>query len=900
MRGYHKPIMLAGGLGSIREGQIHKESIAPGTAVFVLGGPAMLIGLGGGAASSVASGKSAENLDFASVQRGNPEMQRRCQEVIDRCWAMGKDNPIVSIHDVGAGGLSNAIPELLNDSERGGRMELRTIPNDELGMSPMEIWCNEAQERYVMAVSADKQALFEFICERERCPVAMVGEATEDPQLVVGDGYFNNLPVNLPMSLLLGKPPKMLREAHHHSFHKEEFDTSQIVLADAIHRVLRLPAVANKSFLISIGDRSVTGLVSRDQMVGPWQVPVSDVAVTTTDFVGHSGEAMALGERTPVAIINGPASGRLAVGEAITNLAAARIEKISDITLSANWMAAIGHGADDAALYETVKAVGEELCPALGICIPVGKDSMSMKTIWHDAGEQKAVTAPVSLIVTGFAPVVDVRKTLTPQIQTEEGDSDLILIDLGKGKNRLGGSCLAQVYRQVGQHSADLDDPAQLCAFFDFIQRMNQERKLLAYHDRSDGGLLATLCEMAFAAHQGLDIQLEAGLQEGHANQDPIALVFTEELGAVIQVRHADVDEVLEELHRAGLAQHSHLIGQRNADDMIRIFHGSQCLFAESRVSLQRTWSEVSYQMQKLRDNPDCAQQEFDGLLDAQNPGLRPKITFDPSENICAPFINKGVKPRVAILREQGVNGQIEMAAAFHRAEFDAVDVHMSDLVQGRVGLSSFQGIVACGGFSFGDVLGAGQGWAKSILFNEKARAEFEIFFQRPDTFGLGVCNGCQMLSNLKELIPGAAHWPLFVRNLSDQFEARFAMLEILPSKSLFFAGMEGSHLPIAVAHGEGYAQFAQSSQLATLQEQQMLSACFVDHYGRPTEQYPLNPNGSLGGATAFCNQDGRFTIMMPHPERVFRTLQHSWHPKEWQADGPWLRMFRNARTWVA
>jgi phosphoribosylformylglycinamidine synthase len=893
IRGYHKPIMIAGGYGNIRGEHIEKNDIPPGAQLVVLGGPAMLIGLGGGAASSMASGASAEDLDFASVQRGNPEMQRRAQEVIDRCWAMGADNPIISVHDVGAGGLSNALPELVNDSGRGARFELRAVPNDDPGMSPMQIWSNESQERYVFAVPADRMEQFQAICERERCPFEVVGEATEEQQLVVGDAYFENLPVDMPMTLLLGKPPKMLRDVHHRTFSKPDFDTRAVDVRDAAYRVLRLPTVANKTFLISIGDRSVTGTVTRDQMVGPWQVPVADAAVTSVDYRGYTGEAMAMGERTPVALVDAAASGRLAVGEALTNIASADIERIEDIRLSANWMAPAGHPGEDANLFDTVRAVGKELCPALGIAIPVGKDSLSMKTVWKEGGEAREVTAPVSLIVTAFAPVRDVRRTLTPQLRTDRGDTDLILVDLGKGRNRIAGSALAQVYKQVGHHAPDLDDPPAMKEFFAAIRELDREDYILAYHDRSDGGLFATLCEMAFAGHTGIDIQLD------ELGDDAVAALFAEELGAVIQVLHCDTDTVLDILRGYGFARHSHVIGTHEEDDRVRIAHGSDMLLDETRVDLQRAWSETTYRMQALRDNPECARQEFDGLLDRQDPGIRIKLNFDPDDDVAARFINHGIKPRMAILREQGVNGQIEMAAAFTRAGFECVDVHMSDILGGRVSLTGFKGLVACGGFSYGDVLGAGQGWAKSILFNSQARDEFAAFFARADSFGLGVCNGCQMLSGLKDLIPGAENWPRFRRNLSEQFEARFSLVEILPTPSLFFAGMQGSRMPIAVAHGEGRAEFAAADGAQQALAARLVTTRYLDHYGRATEVYPLNPNGSPAGITGLTTSDGRFTIMMPHPERVFRTVQHSWHPDDWLEDGPWLRMFRNARVWV-
>ncbi len=887
MRGYHKPIMLAGGVGNISAIHTHKHELPVGALVVHLGGPGMLIGLGGGAASSMDTGSNAENLDFDSVQRGNPEMQRRAQEVIDRCWQMGANNPILSIHDVGAGGMSNALPELVHGGGRGARFELRKIPLDETGMSPKQIWCNESQERYVLAIAPERLEEFRALCERERCPFEVVGVATAEDQLTVHDKEFGDYPVDMPLSVLFGKPPKMTRNVVREIPRLTSCDITKIELREAVERVLRLPSVANKTFLISIGDRTVGGMTARDQMIGPWQVPVADVAVTLMGFNTHRAEAFALGERTPLALVNAPASGRMAVGEALTNIAAARIEKIGDIKLSANWMAAAGHHGEDAALFDTVRAVGMELCPQLGIGIPVGKDSMSMKTVWQDGNEKKSVTAPLSLIVTAFAPCPDARDTVTPQLAAYQ-DTTLLLIDLGQGKNRMAGSALAQVYKQVGDVAPDVDDALLLKSFFELIQRLNEEGKLFSYHDRSDGGVFVTLCEMAFAGHIGLTIQLD----ELHG--DTLRALFNEELGAVIQVRNRDVQHVIELAHGAGLKS-VQKIATLNQTGMIEISRHNEKLFSESGVNLQRIWSETTYQMQKLRDNPACAQQEFDRLLDAADPGLHVKLTYDLNENIGQGLLRN--RPKIAILREQGVNGQVEMAAAFDRAGFATVDVHMSDIISGRVKLADFKGFAACGGFSYGDVLGAGEGWAKSILFNSRARDEFAAFFQRSDTFALGVCNGCQMMSNLHDIIPGADNWAHFTRNQSEQFEARFVMVEVLPSPSIFFNGMAGSRMPIVVSHGEGYADFGDSKRLEAAQKLVMLR--YVDHRGNATETYPLNPNGSPQGITGLTTPDGRFSIMMPHPERVFRAVQNSWYPSGWQENGAWLKMFQNARKWV-
>ena len=892
LRGYHKPIMVAGGLGSLRAEHVEKKSLPEGTPIIILGGPAMLIGLGGGAASSMTSGSSHENLDFASVQRGNPEIQRRCQEVINGCTAMGEQSPILSIHDLGAGGLSNAVPEIIHDAGRGGEFELREVPNAEPGMSPMEIWCNEAQERYALAIDSSSLEKFEALAKRERCPYVVLGHATVEQKLKLTDRHFENTPVQIPMDILFGNPPKMLREVTSRKFSNSAFRSDKVELKEAVKRVLRMPAVASKQFLITIGDRSVTGLVARDQMVGPWQLPVADVAVTLDDYQGYSGQAMAMGERTPLALINPVASGRMAIAEAITNIAAARIGMLPDICLSANWMAAAGHPGEDSALFETVKAVGMELCPQLGIAIPVGKDSLSMKTVWEEEGEQRSVTAPLSLLISAFAPVLDVRKTLTPLLRTDLEDSRLILIDLGLGQQRLGGSCLAQAYKQIGSQTPDLEDPELLKSFFQTIQILNQEGQILAYHDRSDGGLLATLCEMMFASHCGLDVQLQA------LGDDMIRSLFCEELGVVIQVDEPRIQSVLKAFENAGLGKHTHIIAKLTDDDRLTLHKGRQVCYSKTRIKLQQTWAETSYQMQALRDNAECAKQEFGLIQSDDHGGIAPHIGFDLQENVAEKLMRIAEKPEVAILREQGVNGHVEMAAAFDKAGFSAVDVHMTDILEGREDLSRFSGLVACGGFSYGDVLGAGGGWAKSILFNNRARDVFETFFQRDDVFGLGVCNGCQMMSQLKELIPGAEHWPYFRRNLSEQFEARFSTVEVLPSPSLFLQEMQGSHIPIAVAHGEGRAVFVENTPDAVVNAG-LVSMRFVDHHGHATEHYPENPNGSPQGITGLTTADGRFTIMMPHPERVFRTVQNSWHPHDWGENGPWLRMFRNARVWV-
>ena len=890
-RGYHKPIMIAGGMGNIRPMLVEKQPIPAGSLIVILGGPAMLIGLGGSAASSQASGESSEDLDYASVQRENPEMERRCQEVINHCNALGNDTPIISIHDVGAGGLSNAVPEIIHDCGRGGRFELRNVHNVDKGMSPMQIWCNEAQERYVVAIKPESLALFTAFCEREHCLFAVIGEAIQEQHLSLSDALLGDQPVDIPMSVLFGKPPKMHRKAEHQQAYAKALNFTGITLNEAVRRILSFPAVADKSFLIHIGDRSVTGLVARDQMVGPWQVPVADVAVTAAGFYAITGEAMAIGERSPIAVINPPASGRMAIGEAITNIASASIESLKKIKLSANWMAAAGYQGEDAALFDTVKAVGMELCPALGIAIPVGKDSLSMKTVWQEDAIEKTMIAPLSLVITAFAPVADITKTLTPQLcSLPDEDSALILLDLGAGKNRLGGSVLAQVYNQLGNDSPDLDEAGLLKAFFDAIQTLNGQGKLLSYHDRSDGGLLATVAEMMFAGRLGVTLTLDS------LGSDIFGALFNEELGAVLQVRQSDCKEIVTLLEQSGLIDCTYVIGKVMEEQQLNIRYLGEVIYSSSRAKMQSIWSELSYKMQALRDNPECAEQQFARIIDDEDPGLNVELSYAINDDVTAPFIN-AARPKVAILREQGVNGHVEMAAAFDRAGFSSIDVHMSDIISGRVSLTDFTGLVACGGFSYGDVLGAGGGWAKSILFNARCRDEFSAFFQRPDTFGLGVCNGCQMMSELKSIIPGAEHWPRFMRNRSEQFEARVALVEVQKSPSILFAGMEGSRMPVAIAHGEGRAEFFVDPVLAL--EAGAVALCYVDNYGELTTEFPANPNGSPFGITGLTSTDGRFTIMMPHPERCFRTLQNSWRPDSWDEYGAWMRLFRNARVWV-
>jgi phosphoribosylformylglycinamidine synthase len=913
IRGYHKPVMLAGGIGNIADEQKAKAPLEEGALLVQLGGPGMRIGMGGGAASSMGAGTNVADLDFDSVQRGNAEMQRRAQEVIDRCWQLGAANPILSIHDVGAGGLSNAVPEMVHAARKGARVDLRAIPSEDSGMSPREIWCNEAQERYVLAIAPQALARFAAICERERCPFAVIGHATADGRLVVEDPKLGGRAVDMPLETVLGKPPKMLRDVKRRRARREPLRLEGIELKEAAYRVLRHPAVADKTFLITIGDRTVGGLCSRDPMVGPWQVPVADCAATLLDYDGYAGEAFAIGERTPLALIHAPASGRMAVGEALTNLAAARVEALELVKLSANWMAAAGSPGEDAALYDTVRAVAMELCPALGISIPVGKDSLSMRTAWQEAGREKEVLAPLSLVVTAFAPVPDARRVLTPRLRTDLGETELWLLDLGLGRNRLGGSILAQVYSRLGDSCPDVDSPALLKGFFRAVQRLMDEKLLLAYHDRSDGGLFVAACEMAFAGRCGVTLTLDAlafdawaddvdafkrdsdRQHAGRTNDRMLEALFAEELGALVQIRARDRGRVLAVLREEGVHECAHLAGFLNSRDEIALTRNAKTVFAEARVALQRAWSETSFRMQSLRDNPECAREEYDRILDRGDPGIAFALAYDPAEDVAAPFVAKGARPRVAVLREQGVNSQVEMAAAFDRAGFEAVDVHMSDVIAGRTRLAGFKGLAACGGFSYGDVLGGGQGWAKSILYNPRARAEFEAFFARADTFALGSCNGCQMMAALKEIIPGAEHWPAFVRNRSEQFEARFVMVEVPDSPSILMRGMAGSRMPIATAHGEGRAEFAREADLGRA----LVAMRFVDNRGNVAETYPYNPNGSPAGICGLTTPDGRFTIVMPHPERVFRTVQMSWAPEGAGEDSPWMRMFRNARVWV-
>lgn len=928
--GYHKPIMIAGGLGSIDGGQTHKDPLPPGALLVQLGGPGFRIGMGGGAASSMSVGSNSAELDFDSVQRGNPELERRVQEVIDRCWQQGEANPILAIHDVGAGGLSNAFPELVNDAGRGAIFDLKRVPLEESGLSPAEIWSNESQERYVLAILPQDLPRFEAIAQRERCPFAVVGVATEERQLRVVDGEGlpgldtvrpqgeNEVrPVDVPIDVILGKPPRMTRDVQRLPGVSEPLDLAGIDLTEAVYRVMRHPTVASKNFLITIGDRTVGGLSSRDQMVGPWQIPVADAAVTLADYEGFRGEAMAMGERTPLAMLDAPASGRMAIAEALTNLVSADVASLEDIKLSANWMAACGTPGQDAALYDTVSAVSE-LCQAVGLSIPVGKDSLSMKTTWEEGGESRQVIAPVSLIVTAFAPVADVRQSLTPQLRTDAGDSVLILIDLGRGRHRMGGSILTQVYNQVGESVPDIDQAQDLRTFFVTIRTLAEAGVILAYHDRSDGGLFATVAEMAFAGRTGVSINVDMLTfdpqsadwgdykirpEQVAVQRDELTLkaLFSEEAGAVIQVPAAQRDAVMQVLRGAGLSAHSHVIGGLNGADEIEFYRDGRKIWGQPRADLGRAWSDVSYRIMARRDNPACAQAELDVWNDTTDPGLSPRVAFNPQEDVAAPFIATGKRPRVAILREQGCNSQVEMAWAFDTAGFEAVDVHMTDLLAGRSDLAGMQGLVAVGGFSYGDVLGAGEGWARSIRFNSKLADQFAAYFSRPDTFALGVCNGCQMMAALAPMIPGAEFWPRFTRNQSEKYEARLSLVEVQASPSIFFGGMDGARIPVAVAHGEGFADFSQQGDAARV----LAAARFIDNHGNATEAYPFNPNGSPQGLTAVTTADGRFTVMMPHPERVTRNVMMSWAPQSWgeQDSGgaftPWMRMFRNARAWL-
>ncbi|WP_310461965.1 phosphoribosylformylglycinamidine synthase [Sphaerotilus sp.] len=921
-RGYHKPIMIAGGLGTITDSQTHKLPFGAGTLLIQLGGPGMRIGMGGGAASSMAAGTNTASLDFDSVQRGNPEIQRRAQEVINHCFALGASNPIVAIHDVGAGGISNAFPELVDGAGKGATFDIRKVPLEETGLAPKEIWCNESQERYVMAVTPEALPLFDEMCRRERAPYAVVGVATDDRELVLEDGPQGERPIDMPMDVLLGKPPKVHRDVTRVERTEAPLNLTGVQLDEVAFSVLRHPTVASKRFLITIGDRTVGGMSHRDQMVGPWQVPVADCAVTLADYSGFRGEAMAMGERTPLASLDAPASGRMAVAEAITNLLAAPFE-LSRVKLSANWMAACGEPGEDAALYETVKAVGMELCPALGVGIPVGKDSLSMRTKWSDGGPngqvQKQVVAPVSLIVTAFVTLDDVRGTLTPQLKTDTPaglDTSLILIDLGNGRNRMGGSMLAQVIGQFGHEVPDVDDPAQLKALVTLINQLRAEGKLLAYHDRSDGGLWAAACEMAFAGHIGVSLNVDMLVTEGDGisdsraemgdsknwatqvgerrNELTLKALFNEELGAVIQVPTSVRNEVMQTLRTHGLSKHSHVIGKTNDRAAVEVWRDAKTVFSAPLQKLQQVWDDVSWRIAAQRDNPACADSEHARVGAPDDTGLHVALSFDPRQDVAAPFINT-TRPKVAILREQGVNSHVEMSYAMAKAGFDTFDVHMTDLQRGRARLDQFQGFVACGGFSYGDTLGAGEGWARSVLFNPALAEQFAAFFNRTDTFALGVCNGCQMMAALSPIIPGAQDWPKFTRNKSEQFEARLSLVEVLESPSIFFQGMAGSRMPIAVAHGEGYADFSQRGDATRVQR----AMRFVDHVGRPTETYPLNPNGSPDGLTSVTTADGRFTVLMPHPERVFRNVQMSWTSGGVSEQSPWLRMFGNARKWV-
>nr|WP_236600021.1 phosphoribosylformylglycinamidine synthase [Ramlibacter alkalitolerans] len=976
-RGYHKPIMIAGGIGFIDDRLTHKIPFPPGTLLIQLGGPGMRIGMGGGAASSMATGTNMAELDFDSVQRGNPEIERRAQEVINRCWELGENNPVLAIHDVGAGGLSNAFPELTNDAGRGARFDLQRVPLEESGLAPKEIWCNESQERYVLAIAPESLDQFRAFCERERCPFAVVGVATEERQLVVADGVpltptlspegrgseapestgndllplplageggGEGLPVDMPLDVLLGKPPKMHRDVSRVQRPVTPLDLTGVSLQDAAIQVLGHPTVASKRFLVTIGDRTVGGLTHRDQMVGPWQVPVADCAVTLADYQGFAGEAMSMGERTPLASTDAAASGRMAVAEAITNLLAAPID-LPRVKLSANWMAACGEPGEDAALYDTVRAVGMELCPQLGVAIPVGKDSLSMRTQWSEGGRTNKVSSPVSLIVTAFASVADVRGTLTPQLQASD-DTTLLLVDLGRGRNRMGGSILAQVLAQPGGEVPDLEDPQDLVRLVDAVNELRAQGRILAYHDRSDGGLFAAACEMAFAGHVGVALNIDLLVTEGDGISDSRAeygdaknwatqvsarreeltlkALFSEELGVLLQVRTAERNEVMQVLRQHGLSKHAHFVGKTRPADSpmdigkgeVQVWRDTKAVFGAKLADLHQVWDSVSWKICQQRDNPVCADSEHAAAGEANDPGLHVFLPGAPPPQPSprgggsqagslppplgegggggAPALNL-TRPKVAILREQGVNSHVEMAYAFTLAGFDAVDVHMTDLQAGRHALADFIGVVACGGFSYGDTLGAGIGWARSITFNPALSRQFRDFFARQDTFGLGVCNGCQMFAELADIIPGAQAWPRFTTNRSERFEARLAMVEVLDSPSLFFQGLAGARLPIAVAHGEGYPDFARRGDAA----QAIAALRFVDHFGQPTERYPFNPNGGAGGLTAVTTADGRFTALMPHPERVFRNIQMSWTAGDPSAFSPWMQIWHNARKWV-
>ena len=896
--GYHKPIMIVGGLGNISESSVNKLDTVKDSLIIVLGGPSMLIGLGGGSASSLNAGVSNEDLDFASVQRDNAELERRAQEVINRCFSLTLDteykgeNPILLIHDVGAGGLSNAVPEIIDHSKMSADLELRKIFNAEPGLSPLEIWCNEAQERYVLCIDPKHLDLFDEICQRERCPYAVIGKVNNHGYLKMNDSHFDNLPIDMPMEVLFGNPPKTQLSISRESMSMLDDSMKGISVREACERILRFPTVADKTFLIHIGDRTVGGLVSQDQFVGPWQVPVSDVGVTLKDHYSKKGEAMAMGERTPVATINPPASGRLAVAEAVTNILSAPVNEISDIKLSANWMSSIKTDSQKQALFDTVQAVTLDFCSKIGLTIPVGKDSLSMQTTWSEENLEKEITAPLSLIISAFAPIDNVTRTITPQLKVSN-NSLLILIDLGQGKNRLGGSCLAQVYSRSLGEPADVKNPFCLKGFFNAVTELKSLDKIMAYHDRSDGGLFATLSEMAFAGNMGINIDLKTASKE-----ESLSLLFAEEAGAVIQINSSDLKLVMETLKKYSLDQSAVVIGETTPSKQITIKtnHADAEIF--DLRALREMWSELSFRMQSLRDNPESAKEAFNSLLDDDDPGSSSKITFSqPNKEDLMKF--KDQRPKVAVLREQGVNSHVEMAVAFHRAGFEAVDVHMTDIISGRVGLDDFKGLVACGGFSYGDVLGAGGGWAKSILFNPYVRNMFENFFKRPDTFTLGVCNGCQMLSHLRNIIPGADHWPRFVKNLSEQFEARLSLVEVTKSSSLFLKDMEGSILPIATSHGEGRVEYHHKDDHNQLNRHNQVIVRYVDNYGQSTNQYPSNPNGSIDGVAGFCSEDGRVTIIMPHPERVIRSVQHSWSSSDWDDNGPWLKIFHNAREWI-